>query len=446
MSKPMNAPPPAPAGPVPLPAVLVLAAAVAACTAYANLSFAVTDPADYRYFPPFEPRHNEHRTAELGGENFEMSRSLVAGQGFANPFKETTGPTAWMPPLLPLLQAGLLWACDSNRNAVMAVVIALQGGALVVTGCLVLVLVGQTSARPRYALATALLVLGLLGHFLWWFQRTHDYFLVVLALDGLIAGACWLRPFGRYRTAAAWGLFGGLSALVSPVLGLCWGALSVAVAGRSRAWRPLAVAVSVGALALAPWTVRNWLVFGRLIPVKSNLAYELYQSQCLQKDGLIQRTTFASHPYQSANRERREYRALGETAFLDLKRQQFRRAVATDPLDFARRVGDRLLGATLWYVPYDRSDETKWPWLMWSKRLLHPLPFLALLLLALTSSRRPLRPAQAAVMAVYLLYLLPYVVVSYYERYAVPLLGIKVLLVVWGADRLLAPRPGGRSV
>jgi hypothetical protein len=370
-----------------------------------------------------------------------MSRSLVAGRGFASPFKEPTGPTAWMPPLLPLLQAGLLWACDGNRNAVMAVVIVLQAGVLIVTGCLILALVRQTMRRPAYALATALFVLGLIGHFLWWFQRTHDSFLVLLALDGLVAGACWSRPLERYRTAAAWGLFGGLSALVSPVVGFAWGVLSLAVAGRLRAWSRLAVAGVVAAVVLTPWTVRNWLVFGRLIPVKSNLAYELYQSQCLQPDGLIQSKTFATHPYTAAGRERQEYKALGETAFLDRKRQRFRQTVAADPLDFVKRMGDRFLGATLWYVPFDRSDEAKRPWLLALRRLLHPLPFLGLLVLVLTSARRPLSPAQWSVIGVYLLYLLPYVVISYYERYAVPLLGIKVLLVVWGVERLLVFRP-----
>jgi len=63
---------------------------------------------------------------------------------------------------------------------------------------------------------------------------------------------------------------------------------------------------------------------------------------------------------------------------------------------------------------------------------------------------------QWAVLGVYLLYLLPYIAVSYYERYAVPLLGVKVLLVLWGADRLLSfwsaartkgvlPAPPGRA-
>ena len=46
--------------------------------------------------------------------------------------------------------------------------------------------------------------------------------------------------------------------------------------------------------------------------------------------------------------------------------------------------------------------------------------------------------AQWTVVTIYLLYLLPYVVISYDERYAMPLVAVKVLLVVWAVDRLLA--------
>jgi len=45
--------------------------AVVVCTVYANLSFAVTNPADYRFFPPFRAFDNGNRNFELGGENFE---------------------------------------------------------------------------------------------------------------------------------------------------------------------------------------------------------------------------------------------------------------------------------------------------------------------------------------------------------------------------------------
>jgi hypothetical protein len=41
-------------------------------------------------------------------------------------------------------------------------------------------------------------------------------------------------------------------------------------------------------------------------------------------------------------------------------------------------------------------------------------------------------------MGVYVLYLLPYIGVSYYARYAMPLLAVKVLLVIWATDRFLS--------
>ncbi len=427
----------APAGFISRRAAVVMAVVVLVCAAYANLSITVRNRADLRFFPPFRANYDANRNFELGGENYEIARSLVAGHGFASPFKEPSGPTAWMPPALPFLEAGLLWACDGNRDAVMAVVIVLQLIALVVTGLFLLALVRQTTCRAGPAAVAALFLLGLVGHFMWWFQRTHDSWLVLLTLNGLVAGACWWRPLGRWRTAAGWGLLGGFSALVSPVVGFTWAVLSLAIAGRYRSWRRLPVALVVAGLTLAPWAVRNGLVFGRLIPVKSNLAYELYQSQCLQPDGLLQQTTQRTHPYQTNGRERQEYKALGEVAFMDRKRQQFWDAVRADPLNFAGRVGDRFLGATLWYVPFDRAEEARRPAVLWARRLLHPLPFLAVVVL-LAAGRPGPSWAQVVGIVVYGSYLLPYVVASYCERYAVPLLGIKVLLLVWAADRLLS--------
>src|SRR2546423_266859 len=100
-----------PAGPIPFAAGAVIAAVVVACAIYANLSFAVTNPAHYRWIPPFAPGVNANGNRQLGGENYQIARSIVAGKGYANPFREATGPTAWMPPVLPTLLAGLLWAC-----------------------------------------------------------------------------------------------------------------------------------------------------------------------------------------------------------------------------------------------------------------------------------------------------------------------------------------------
>lgn len=433
----MTDPPKTPARPLSPIVALALTAVLFACALYANLSFAVRDPARYRFFPPFKAYVDANQNRHLGAEYLNIAEAMRAGEGFANPFGVPTGPTAWMPPVLPVLLAGLLWVGNGDKDVVMAFVILGQVVALVATGLLVLALARRTTSRLGAGVVACLFLGGVLLNFHLWFQFTHDYWLILLAVDGLLVGACFCEPLRGRRRAFGWGLFGGLCALINPIVALCWGALTLVLAGRQRAWASFAVAALASVLVVTPWVVRNYLVFGRLIPVKSNAAYELYQSQCLQPDGLLQARTFGTHPYVRPNEARKEYQRLGEMDFLDRKGELFRKAVRNDPADFLDRVASRFLGALLWYVPFDRANAPRRPWVLWLDRLTHPLPFLALLLLAFSSAWRPLHWTQWAVIAVFFLYLMPYVVVSYYERYAMPLLGVKVLLVVWGLDRLL---------
>src|SRR5437667_318886 len=272
MTEPSSAP--APARKLPFLPATVLIAAIFACSIYANLSFVVTHKADYRYFPPFRPYVNVNANRHLGGEYFNMAQSLRAGEGFAHPFDRPTGPTAWQPPALPLLLAGLLWVCDGNRDGVVAVVVFLQVYVLIGTGLLVLALVTQarsasegpslagasglcrqTTGRLRTAVVAAGFFAALLCDFRLCFQATHDYWLVLLLVDLLIAGLCWCRPLQRWRSAAGWGLFGGLCALTSPIVAFAWGFLSLLLGHRQRAWSRLALALLVAGLTVTPWAV-----------------------------------------------------------------------------------------------------------------------------------------------------------------------------------------------
>jgi hypothetical protein len=431
--------PPAPDAGVPPGAAVAAAGAVLLCSLYANLALFVERPADYRFFPPFRPGVNANRNAELGNECFNIAQALRAGRGFADPFRQPTGPTAWMPPLFPGILAGLLWVCDGDRDAVTAVSIFLQAAVVTGTGFLVLALGRQLAPRVGPWPAAAVFVVALVSHFHRCFQYASDCWVVLLMVDLLTAGLCWGRPLGGRWAAAGWGLFGGTAALASPVVGFTWAVLTCLTGSRQRAWGRLALAALAAALTVAPWTVRNYLVFGRLVPVKSNLAYELYQSQCLQPDGLLRWATFHSPAHEV---QVQEYRTLGEAAFLVRKREQFWEAVRADPGEFLERVAERFWGATLWYEPYYRDEA---PWAIWGKRLTQPWPFLGLVVLALTARRRPIPRAAWAVVGIYVVYLLPYVVVSYYERYAIPLVGVQVLLVLAAADRLLATKPPGHA-
>src|SRR5690349_7515734 len=49
---------PTPVRTIPRYAILVLVLVVAGCAVYANLAFAVKNPANFRYFPPFLPHVN----------------------------------------------------------------------------------------------------------------------------------------------------------------------------------------------------------------------------------------------------------------------------------------------------------------------------------------------------------------------------------------------------
>lgn len=222
-------------GNYPLFAAIALAAVIMGCASWANLSYAVKNPANYRYFPPFRPNVNRNLNDRLGGEYYNMARSLAAGQGFSHPFDRPTGPTAWQPPVLPLILAGLLWVSGGNRDFVTTVVVVWQVLVLIGTGWMSLALVRQTTRRIGAGVAASIFLLGLVSHFRRAFQHTSDGWLVLLTIDLLIAGFCWGRPLQRVTNAAGWGLFGGLAAMINPGVALAWGIMSLLLGmGRRR--------------------------------------------------------------------------------------------------------------------------------------------------------------------------------------------------------------------
>lgn len=426
-------------------AVALLCALVAGCAVYANLAFTVEDPADFRFFPPFRPAVNANRSLTRS-EWINIAFALADGKGFANQWREPTGPTAWMPPALPFLLAGVIGLCQGNRELAVILVNLLQFCTVFATGLLVLAATRRRSSNDPTWLGP-LLVAGVfsvwvVNDFHHWFQRNWDHWTILVALDVLILGLAWYEPLGSRRAAMLWGSVGGLLALVSPITGFTWGVLTLAVAIRQHVWPRTALAVLLAVVVMSPWIVRNYLVFGRLIPVKSTLAYELYQAQCLQKELVLSTATLdAHHPISGRTAEGREYRRLGEMAFMDQVANAFRQSVRADPLDYCDRALDRFLCATLWYAPYNvsRPDAPRAA-AIGIARLLYPLPLLAAIYLVFSSNHRPLARIQWIVLGVYGVYLAPYVLISYYERYGVPLLGVKVLLVLWAAERLFGRR------
>ena len=429
----------APSPSLTMPAILIIAA-VLGCSLYANMSTLVVDRTKFRFFPPFISGVNRNDNNHLAAEYNSIAGALVAGRGFADPFREQTGPTAWMPPVLPVVIAGLRWIAGNDMEAVTAMFVLLQDLSLIGTGLLLIALTRRTTGQVW--LTTFLYIGVLCFYFRLCFQFTHDCWIVLAALDVLIWGLVWLRPFeGSKRRAAVWGIVGGMCALVSPIVGLCW-AVAALGCGLPKGRRSrFAIAVLLSMLTITPWIIRNWLLFERLIPVKSNLAYELYQAQIVQPGGVLQGNIFGSHPYATDGEERWQYRKDGEMKFLDKKWNLFVKAVQENPGDFAERVANRFFAATLEYSPFNLSEKTRGErgglfsyeaWVYRTSQLVYPLPFLALVVLLVSAAWQPLSSAQWIVIGIYVSYLLPYILVSFYERYKFPIVVAEVALLVWG--------------
>jgi hypothetical protein len=434
-------------------AMLAVVVAVAGMSLYANLPVLMTTRPNYKNFPPFTGE-NKHDVKHLGAEYNAISVALVNGRGFADPFRTRTGPTAWMPPMYSWILAALRWDANGDIQYVQTAVVVLQDMGLIVTGWLLIALARRSGSSV--GLTTLLFIGGLCYYFRQGFQFIHDCWIVLAALDVLIAGLVFVRPFQRsWLVAAGWGVVGGLIALTTPAVafiwGLSWCATAVsAVSKRARSGLAvpilsLAAAALAAAIVVSPWLVRNYQVFGRFIPIKSNLAFELYQSQCVQEGGVLHDPIWQSHPNHGGNAALFEYAQLGEMAYMDRKWEQFKDAVRANPGDFLQRIWNRLLEATLVYVPFNPEDERRRPDQTMYARLVYPLPFVCLIGLVASAYWFPLGRAQWVVIAVYLAYLMPYVAVSYYDRYKFPVMVTEIALVVWGVERLVWWGGGGES-
>ena len=401
--------------------VAVLAFAVAALSVWG-----------YELFGQFPPLYQH-----LGGEYYNIGRAIAEGRGFADPFAEPTGPTAWMPPLFPLMLAGLIRVLGS-KGAVAVAVVILTGAGHVYIGWTIFRIARVIRGRISPLVAPALYLAFLCLHFYWFFEFTHDIWLTAVAATVVVWLAFrYMRGPGR-PAWWSWGLAGGLAAATSPSIAFGWTALSVAAFLRARAGRApradrrrLVLAAALAAALVAPWIARNAVVFGRFIPIKSNLFFDAYQANVVDDDGVYDHDTTSKHPYRSA-RARFAYARLGESAFLDTHKRDLGAALRDRPFEFARRAGNRLLAATLLYHPMVRD-----PWFSVgdvARFMLFPLPLLALVV-ALGMRRRE----DAWLLPLVLFaatYLIPYVAVAFYMRYLMPLSAVLVLLVFAAAERV----------
>jgi 4-amino-4-deoxy-L-arabinose transferase-like glycosyltransferase len=205
---------------------------------------------------------------------------LADGHGFVNPFRFVFGhraiPTAEHPPLYPVLLAGLSKLGGSGPDAQRLAGSAFGAGTLVAVALLGRRLAGERAGLAAAALAAVYPVLV-----------AADGALMSESLLGLLVGVTLLAAY-RLRDApgagraVALGAAAGLAGLTRGEALLLLPLVLLPTLRRPGGARAAVVALLAAAVVIAPWTIRNWIVFDQPVAIATNSGTAVAGANCAQ--------------------------------------------------------------------------------------------------------------------------------------------------------------------
>lgn len=269
----------------------------------------------------------------FGFEMGRVGRSLALGQGFSNPFHGITGPTAWEPPLYPLLIAGVFKLFGIYTHASALVLLSINSAFSALT-CIPIFLIAKRCFGEKLAVWSAW-TWALFPSVIFWCTRwVWETSLAAL----LLAIIFWLALVMEERNGLMpwieFGLLWGIAALTNTAL------LSFLPASALWAWyrrahqgkRSLAGVVLASAVFVAgvtPWVIRNYRTFGQFVFIRSNFGAELRLGNGPGANG-----TWMDYLHPTKNvAQLHLYRQMGEIAYVAERKRQ---ALAFIHDDYAR--------------------------------------------------------------------------------------------------------------
>jgi hypothetical protein len=259
------------------PALWIFALAVATRTAFL-IAFQ-----SYEYDSAF------HHWA-AGWETGRIAWYLSEGQGFSIDVPRlgppSPAPTAWLAPVYPAFVGAVFAVLGAFSTASILVVLGTQILVSAATAA-ALVRLGALAGAPGAGLLAGIVfavyppAVSIPVHTIW--GTTWFTFSCVLVMQMLLR----LREHCTLGGGVRIGALLGFALLVEPTIALfcpC-AALWLLWHRRGAAMRPVLAMAAVAALVIAPWLVRNWLVLGEPIFIKSNFGHDFFCGNSPEADG-----------------------------------------------------------------------------------------------------------------------------------------------------------------
>ncbi len=280
---------------------------------------------------------------EFGWEAARIARSVATGHGYGNPFiLGDTGPSAWLPPLFPLLIAACFKLFGVYTPLAAWAVLSLDCLFSAATSSAVYEIAARCFNR-RVALWSGWLwalypaAMQYAVKWVWETTLTTMLFAWVLVLALRMRGTGDSTAAAPPQALRRWLLFGllwGLIGLGNPSLLLFLPVCGVWVLlGAKDPRRSLVMATASGALfcaSLAPWIWRNWEVFHVFVPLRGNFGAEYYYGNRPSAEGFPWGVIIASKP------DLERYARIGEPRYVKELGDRASEYIHADPGHFLR--------------------------------------------------------------------------------------------------------------
>jgi 4-amino-4-deoxy-L-arabinose transferase-like glycosyltransferase len=289
-------------------------------------------------------------------ESGNIAHSLATGHGFSSPFRVDTGPTSWMTPLFPLLLAGIFRLFGAYTFHAWTATVLLNISCCTLA-CVPIYFVGKRIGGIGLASGPAWLWAIFPNAILLPVESMWDASVSALLAATILWATLALAESQRLRDWCAYGLLWGIALMFNATLAGLFpflaGWLVYRARQEKREWfKPTAAAVAIILLCCVPWTIRNYRVFHRFVPLRSVLGLQLWLGNNDQTQDVFRGDL---HPiYNPAEREK--YISMGEIAYMQQKKQEAIAYMLTHPAREAHLITYRAISIWSGGTPYPLED------------------------------------------------------------------------------------------